>query len=541
MNSGRTKYTSTPTYGMQKRWFGKRQTEKQPDSELDFTQKPTLDFDAPVSVKTDPYMMPQGIYHNPVPQQNGTPFQAYPAPALNGIGSVPFPAQNTGVQGGYAMNAPGYNTPFTGAPLPQMPPLANAPAAQQPMNGNGRTQGYVPPSVIPAEQTAVPGMQQNAAAQGMAYPQYGQPLFAAQQPGKKQNGAMGGYPGYAGGGQPPEQPPVWKDKPPVNIDNWLKMLLYIILPLVFVLCIALRDQGFNILRYLFLTACAASVGMLWYRQAFTSSLRTGVTIGYGLMCMVVIVMMLTGSNSDTTRTGANITPQPTPTITEEPSGAALGYQADQAPSTTAPVETAPGDTEEGLRLAAFMDNWANNDIEAMLSYVMPSWRSTKTDPATSLFIIIANRTPLDYEIESVSGTSGDTSRSITMTASIDKNNGNDPVRYRFIILVDKEDGNWYVDPNSLSTNDVDTTEETIAPDNVAAIYTRQPRMTVTPVPPPSTLLYYNPNGGKYYHADPECSSVNEKYLPMASFTYGELNESPYNSLLPCLKCNAPTN
>ena len=134
-----------------------------------------------------------------------------------------------------------------------------------------------------------------------------------------------------------------------------------------------------------------------------------------------------------------------------------------------------------------MDNWANNDIEAMLSYVMPSWRSTKTDPATSLFIIIANRTPLDYTIESVSGSSGDTSRSITMTASIDKNNGNDPVRYRFIILVDKEDGNWYVDPNSLSTNDVDTTEPTIVPDDVAAVYTRQPRMTVTPVPPPSTL------------------------------------------------------
>jgi len=525
---------------MQKRGFGKRQTEKQVDTELDFTQKPTLDFDAPVSGTNDPYGIPQGIFHTPVPQNNQTQFPPYPAPSnQNPGGNMPFPAQNTGVQGGYPINTPGYNTPFTGAPLPQMPPLANSSAAQQPMNGNGRTQGYVPPAAMPADQAAIPGMQQNAAPQGMVYQPYGQQQYMTQQPMNQQSGPMGGYPGYGGGNQPPEQPPGKKEKPPVNIENWLKMLLYIILPLVFVLCIALRDEGFNILRYLFLTACAASIGMLWYRQSFTPSLRAGATIGYGLMCLVVVVMMLTGSNSDVVTAGANITPQPTPAITEEPSDDALGYQADQAPTTTAPVETAPEDTEEGLRLAAFMDNWANNDIEAMLNYVMPSWRSAKTDAATSLFIIIANRTPVEYEIEDISGSSGDTSRAITMTASIDKNNGNDPVRYRFVILMDKEDGDWYVDPNSLSTNDTDPTDTPI-PDNVDAIYTEQPRMTVTPVPPDSTVLYYNPNGGKYYHADPECEAVNEKYLPMATFTYGEINDAPYSALTPCLKCNAPS-
>ena len=71
------------------------------------------------------------------------------------------------------------------------------------------------------------------------------------------------------------------------------MLLYIILPVAFVLCIALPAE-FDILRYLFMTACAASVGMLWYRQSFSSSLRTGITIGYGLMCVVVIVMHAVG-------------------------------------------------------------------------------------------------------------------------------------------------------------------------------------------------------------------------------------------------------
>ena len=208
--------------------------------------------------------------------------------------------------------------------------------------------------------------------------------------------------------------------------------------------------------------------------------------------------------------------------------------------TTPPVETAPGDTDAGLRLSAFMDNWKVNDIENMLGYVMPSWRQRQTDAAAELFYSISNRTPLEYEIESISGTSNDTSRSITMTAIIDKNNGNDPVKYRFIILMDREDGDWYVDPDSLSTNDADPTD-TPKPDNLEAIFTLAPRQTVTPVPPDSMLLYYNADGGQYYHADPQCEAVNEKYFPMVSFTYGELGNPPYNSLRPCLKCGAPTN
>jgi hypothetical protein len=540
---GRSRYSTTPTYGMQRRGFHKRQTEIKSNPDLDFTQKPTPDFDAQVAGVSDPYLVQQGIYHDPVPPQGGTPYHAYMAPQQS-FGGYGVPMQNTGMRSSIPPYTAGQNIPygdmsqaFTGAPLPQMPPLANTAQPAPQMNGTTRAQGYVPPTVVNASAAQAP------MPQGMAYPgqsvPYAQPSFAAQQPVNPQNGMTGAYPGYQNVNPPPVQPTGRQNRPPVNFENWLKMLLYIILPVAFVVCIALRDEMFDILRYLFMTACAASVGMLWYRQSFSSSLRTGITIGYGLMCIVVIVVMLSGASSDLVQNGANITAQPTPTITAEPSAAALGYQADQAPATTPPVETAPADTDAGLRLSSFMDNWKVNDIENMLGYVMPSWRQTQTDAAASLFIIISNRTPLEYEIESISGTSNDTSRSLTMTAIVDKNNGNDPVKYRFIILMDKEDGDWYVDPNSLSTNDIDPTD-TPAPDNLDAIFTLAPRQTVTPVPPDSTLLYYNANGGKYYHADPECSAVNEKYLPMASFTYGQLGDSPYNSLLPCLKCGAPT-
>ncbi len=546
MNSGRTKYTFTPTYGLQRRGIGKRQTEKNSNPDLDFTQKPSPDFDAPVTGASDPYIIPQGIYHDPVPQQGAMQHPAFKAQTPGMGNSYAFPMHTAGLQNSVPMYATGYGNPygdmsqpFTGAPLPQMPPLANAAAPAQQMNASPRAQGYVPPSVLHAEQAVPFVIQQNAAPQGMAFQPYAQPAFSAQQPISGPNAPMNGYTGYQSGNQPPAQPPGRKNRLPVNIDNWLKMLLYIVLPVTFVLCIALPSE-FNILRYLFMTVCTASIGMLWYRQSFSSSLRTGITIGYGLMCIIVIVVMLSGSNSDIIQGGPNITAQPTPVITDEPSSAALSYAADQAPVTTPPAEAAPEDTETGLRLTAFMDNWKVNRIEDMLNYVMPSWRNAQADPAAALFIIISNRTPLEYVIESISGGSGDTSLSITMSATIDKNNGNDPVRYRFVILMDKEEGEWYVDPNSLSTNDIATAEATIAPDNIDAIFTLAPRMTVTPVPPDSTLLYYNASGGKYYHADPECSSVNAKYLPMASFTYGELSTAPFSALQPCLKCNAPT-
>ena len=51
-------------------------------------------------------------------------------------------------------------------------------------------------------------------------------------------------------------------------------------------------------------------------------------------------------------------------------------------------------------------------------------------------------------------------------------------------------------------------------------------------------VYYNPNGGLHYHADPNCPSVSAIYLPLAPILYSELN-GIYSVLTPCRKCNAP--
>ena len=72
-------------------------------------------------------------------------------------------------------------------------------------------------------------------------------------------------------------------------------------------------------------------------------------------------------------------------------------------------------------------------------------------------------------------------------------------------------------------------------------------MTNTPPPTaisatPDTVLYYNPDGGSYYHAVAECKlSTDPKYLPFkGSFKYSEINNEPYKNLKPCAACGAPT-
>lgn len=57
-----------------------------------------------------------------------------------------------------------------------------------------------------------------------------------------------------------------------------------------------------------------------------------------------------------------------------------------------------------------------------------------------------------------------------------------------------------------------------------------------PIPNGTTPLYYNPDGGQYYHSVDNCSDVRKKYLPLTAFTYSELEEPPYADLTPCTAC-----
>ena len=55
-------------------------------------------------------------------------------------------------------------------------------------------------------------------------------------------------------------------------------------------------------------------------------------------------------------------------------------------------------------------------------------------------------------------------------------------------------------------------------------------------PDDQVTLYYNPDGGKYYHSSPRCLSVKEKYWPLTAFTYGELEDEGFVKLTRCKAC-----
>lgn len=57
-----------------------------------------------------------------------------------------------------------------------------------------------------------------------------------------------------------------------------------------------------------------------------------------------------------------------------------------------------------------------------------------------------------------------------------------------------------------------------------------------PLPDPETKVYYNSDGGTNYHRRETCQGVKDKYLPLSSFAYKELDTAPYASLTPCGYC-----
>lgn len=68
----------------------------------------------------------------------------------------------------------------------------------------------------------------------------------------------------------------------------------------------------------------------------------------------------------------------------------------------------------------------------------------------------------------------------------------------------------------------------------------QPEAADETASPGELVLYYNPNGGIMYHVDMNCRSTHSKYLPFkGSFTWAQINESPYAQLYPCRVCGAP--
>ena len=538
---------------MQKRSFAKKAAPVRPAAEApDFSQAPDpltgMPFQPQMPVaQPAPVFQPQNIPVYPPQGQPVMPMQSMP-PVQNMSNTQMQFAMPTFVQPG-CMFPPQQNV----VPQPVNQPLGNSvPPVQNTGSFSSRAQGFVPPvmqpTARPVVQQAAPAMQQPFAApvQPLVQPFSAMPpvmpgTVPAQQnyshPPVMQQNAVFTQP------LPKQTGPVRAPREPMDADKLWSIFLFGILPLLFIPCLFVTGM-WNFVRFIFIGAAVIGLGVMWYRQMYTPSLRLIISMVYVALCIGAIAMTMQ-STSDVRQTNANTNQQAAVQQQQqaqtEINAAALPSEIPSPRETPSPVS---GPSEAEKRLSLFMNLWSVNNTTEMVHLVQPSWCSAQENPSMALFMVLANRTPEEFTIEDISGTETDNSRTVTMRATINKNTGKAPSIYRFMIMMVKEGGEWYVNPNSLATNDEQAAaaDENVVKTQSVGLATEAPRTTVTPPPPASTSLYYN-MGGNSYHMDPNCPSVNADNLPFdVTFSYGDLKEvKKANSLVPCLRCGAPTN
>ena len=187
------------------------------------------------------------------------------------------------------------------------------------------------------------------------------------------------------------------------------------------------------------------------------------------------------------------------------------------------------------RVLTFFMYWNRNDLDNMLTLCDPAWKEREENPKTELFRILQNRTPESLTVESVKDIAGESYDGrlyclVYAVSDVDRHNGKANEKQLFrILVVQGNDGLWYIIPDSL-----DNSEE--AEDEIPAEATPESENAGAE----DMELYYQPEGGEYYHLDQNCPRVHAKYLPLQGvFHLSELNDENYLNLKPCPVCGAP--
>ncbi len=345
--------------------------------------------------------------------------------------------------------------------------------------------------------------------------------------------------------EPPREPdPAGGGTPPSpgggRRFSWLLFVILLLLPVLFVLSLVLPgEQVKTVLKIAFLVIAFLALCVMLAGKAFGKNARYSVSLVItALMVIEAVSLAVSLPRGTTGRTQASGSAG---NIYFSGSSALDSVSAAGTAAPDTALESPQGDAAASaaqLQLMSFMNYWGEEQLEQMVSICLPAWVNAQENPKTALFFILANRTPLSYSIDSISGSNADDSRTITITVLIRKTSANEPEYYRMQVLMIRINNNWYVDPNSLSGTKVTATT---APDGSVQSMTAAPTEAPTPTPAVSeeTTVYYNPNGGRYYHLKETCDSVAAQYEPLSPLYYKDLNSTKFKNLNPCPDCNPP--
>lgn len=472
----------------------------------------------------EPYRQQTAQGYTPASYQQGQPTPPYT--------QNPYTAQNIPQGAPQNQQLYSYGYPQPGQPGPQayptggytMPPQQNTGGSFIPQTPY--SPGYTSPGYQPPQQNGYQAPQGSYQAGYSPYNQMGRIPPQGDLPPEQTAGIP-----LNGGGYVPQKVPVRRR--PFEFKDWHLIAAGAVLLVLFVVSVLITKNA--TLKIAMILLSAATAGFLWIRPITAENRRLTYTVFALALCLLTAVSFIFGQPKDTTRNSAGTGTQASTTaksqaadVPEIPSQS----QATAKTADTANQQAALQYDDLMTRLVSFFTYWAENRQDEMLELCAPSWKAKQENARTKLFGLLQNRRPLDCTPESISGTEADTSRRVTLTSTISRNNNKDPEKFRMSIVMVKENNEWYIDPNSLQTN-----EHAETPD---------PNVTPTPAPTPtaavysSTLLYYNPNKGEYYHLDPNCKTVGAKYVPLqGKFTYAEINTEPFSKLKPCNVCGAP--
>lgn len=318
-------------------------------------------------------------------------------------------------------------------------------------------------------------------------------------------------------------------------DTIAKVLMFGVLPILFILSMVF---AWTAVKWIVLVGAVASIAAMWLRELVTPNARLVLSLLLASAAVVCLVSALATNAAD------NQNPAQPNQSGQMQQGSTSGNNLDVNLTATdtpnpapTPTATPVDDSEECYaQLHSFFTLWKNNAISQMVNLTAPSWRSSikgGTDAVTQKLFgeVLTNRTPVSWDFTAITGTSNDIARMVTVRAVINKNNTLGESVYLWKVRMVKEDGVWYVDPATLQSNEQ---ESTATPTNALAT---QPVLNTSH---PDLLIYYNPEGGTYYHIDPNCESLNPKYRPLSGvIKWSQIEDDPYDKLEQCKRCGAP--
>ena len=316
-------------------------------------------------------------------------------------------------------------------------------------------------------------------AQPVRYDAYGQPQtydpYAQAYGQAPQYDPQNGYPQgsvytYQVDGAPQAAQPVQPQQPPrepIDFDHITRVGLFGSLPVLLILFIVGMVMSSVLwVKWVFVALALMDVALMWTRPLLVQNdVRVTLSCVIGALTVVTLVSAITtvAANAPSASTQrAATTPTPGPqtmqvaydgTLTSQTSGGTDEYAA-WVETTAAPTEI-PVYIDSGLaspavsQMESFLYFWTVNDVDNMVKLCAPSWVNAQSTPKNALFSILANRTPTDYTADAISGTDNDSTRTVTTTITMDRNNGTAVQKYVFKVVMVNESGTWYVDPRSL--------------------------------------------------------------------------------------------